>query len=284
MSSFYLLIVWLGLVAFAHGQSVPTGSLANSSSGGDKASVGFYDLMTATNRKSYVVGLRKPKDGENICYGVLITPTLVLMTGCKQTYMAKPKFSNWFYREQRINYAVVGSLYNAGIHKDDGSETIEISKFYEESPGYSVTGYRAASIYGLETRSRIKPATLPASVPVNVPVGATLTTVGWADNESTHMMSLRNVDAVASSKCVERNIAFQDCICTVSWLASDGCNVVNGSPLIMNSNGADVVVGLRYIVTEACDNSGFPIAFTSFSGMLNWIKFGGKSAQAPRSY
>lgn len=275
------LLLLLGLFASAQGQTLSTDSLANSS---DDASVGFYDLMTTQNRKSYVVGLRNTKDGANICYGVLIAPKLVLTTGCKQTYKAKPKWNNWFYQELGINYAVVGSLYNAGVHKDDGSETIEVSEIYNESPGYSTTGYRAASIYGLMTPSQLKPAALPATIPVSLPVGTTLTTVGWVNSKSSNKLSLRNVDVVSADTCTQRNIAFQDCVCTVSWLARDGCNVVNGSPLIMTSNGADVVIGLRYTVIEACDNSGFPIAFTSFSGMLDWIKLGGTSTKAPRSY
>lgn len=51
----------------------------------------------------------------------------------------------------------------------------------------------------------------------------------------------------------------------------DGCNIVNGSPLILAKEGR-VLIGLRYTYKEACDKQGFPVAFTLISDALKWIK------------
>lgn len=51
--------------------------------------------------------------------------------------------------------------------------------------------------------------------------------------------------------------------------ADDGCNIVNGSPLIMKNGTKEMLIGLRFTIKEACGVSGFPVAFTSFSGVLD---------------
>lgn len=102
-----------------------------------------------------------------------------------------------------------------------------------------------------------------------------MTTLGWVPESSgsnTHVLSERYVMTVSKIVCIGKKTWFQDAICTMALVPNDGCNVVNGSPLIMETDGKDVLYGLRFTYKEACGITGYPIAYTSFAGDLDWIE------------
>lgn len=259
----------LGFVLLACSQST---ALAVSSSFGSKSAkdddpqIGFY---TQPFQKSYFVGIRANAKGENDCYGVLIAPKYVLTAGCAQVhYRIYPVLTP----KSKFKYAVVGSRYNAGA-RADGSETIQIAS-YKQFKYYSDSG--AVGIYVLSKASKLAPVNLPIAENVNLANGTTLTTIGWQTSGSDQVLSERDVDITASTSCRNRNIWFDNCLCTVAWLAQDACNIENGSPVTTQMDGKDVLLGLRFKKNkdtwEACGISGFPIPFTSMVGVLDWIK------------
>lgn len=240
-----------------------------SANGGDSSVAAEY-ILTVETQQSYLVGLRFNSTGDNYCFGVLIAPKYVLTSGI----MFKQVKANLTPAPAQITHAVVGSRYNSGSH-NDGSETIKIVNYWQ-SPYYLNTGYRDVSIYVLEKRSTKHPVQLPVNDTDNNPEGTTVTTFGWSKpvNSRSSMISMRNLDIVATNRCKNYNIGFNPCICGVTWLANGTCNIPQGSPVITQANGKDVVLSLAYnSMAEGCDESGYPIAFSRFVGILNQIRW-----------
>lgn len=235
-----------------------------SGSEGDSANdlVGFYNILRLPIQKPYLTGLRRDANGTNVCFGVLVSPLHVLTAGCRQTMTPAS-----------LTYAVVGSLFDNGTY--DKAETIKI-RAYKESSNDSTSSYQAVGIYVLESASKAKPIellssiALPHSGNVTLPEGTAVTTFGWVNQTQDLLITERTLKLARSSKC---ETGIEDCVCALASSAQDGCNVPNGSPLITTKNGTDVLLGLRYANTDACDKPGYPLAFTSLAGLpKDWVK------------
>lgn len=164
---------------------------------------------------------------------------------------------------------MIDSLYNAGAH--NGSEIIKI-KTYKKYKHYSNSGYLSVGSYVFKSTSTMTPVELPGSMSLAMTDDSQLKTYGWVVQGSNHVMSKRIVTHADRSICDNYKIWFKSCICTVPFSGEDGCNIVNGSPLILVKEGREVLIGLRYTYKEACNKSGFPVAFTRVADALKWIK------------
>lgn len=162
-------------------------------------------------------------------------------------YNAKPKWNNWFYQNIIKQYTVIGSRYNYGSH-DDGSETIKIKDDYDGYDYYSDSGYLAVAIYTLEQASKLKHVTLSDAVTVSLAENTPVATYGWVNVNNDYVMTKRTLKAASSDKCVIQKISFKDCICTVTSSADNGCNIVNGRPLIMKQGTEEILIGLRFTI------------------------------------
>lgn len=273
VSAAFLISMVLLVIPQVHTQVLATtiapGNMTNDSSigrgstdGAANDTIQFYTTLSEMTVKPYLVGLRKTETGDNICYGVLISTTEVLTSGCNENW----GFFDFPHLNLKRKFAVIGSLYNAGSH-DDGSETIKI-KTYKKGKYYSNSGYRAVGVYELEKASTKTAVDLPASISLQISSDASLKTYGWVAQGSDHVMSERVVKYADASTCDDYKISFKNCICTVPLSGEDGCNIVNGSPLILTTGGKEVLVGMRYTYEEACDKLGFPVAFTRITDVM----------------
>lgn len=200
-----IFVLCLGFCATLFVQAQPTGSFHGSSddpnpnvgtidSSGNET-LDFYNIVTPSIQKSYFVGIRCKASGDNICYGVLISPIYVLTSGCK---LEEFKLVDVFEKSWMKKYVAIVSRYNSGSHDDDGSETITLKRYYEHE-GYPNSGCRAFSIYELEKASKLTPVKFADIKTSSFAQATALTTYGWANVSNEHVITERILESASSA-------------------------------------------------------------------------------------
>lgn len=209
-------------------------------------SVGFYNLVRPPTQNSYLVELRRDPYGPSSCFGALVSSVHVLTTGCRES-----------------RYAVIASLFKNETSAQ--AETIKI-KSYKEIKNSSIPSSQALGIYILASGSKLKPIALPDAGVVSLSTGASVSTFGWNSLDKLQLVTKRYF------KTTECTDPCKNCVCALISSAQDGCDVLNGSPLISTSNGKEVLFGLHSTSNDACGKTGFPLTFTTLADQLPVVK------------
>ncbi|KAK1939994.1 Mite allergen Der f 3 [Phytophthora citrophthora] len=211
--------------------------------------------------KTYMVGLRNSADGESFCGGSLVSPIHVL-TGSQCT-------------ARNIRWASIGTRYLNGT--EDGEQIKVLSVLNHPNYSVSIANSDDFALLELETASSFKPVKLAAADDSDFKAGATATALGWGlTNEGGSMSEeLRRVDLplISDKKCKQVADIDETMMCAGGLISKDVCGGDYGGPLIIESQGKDVQVG---VVSWNKDNScgsgpSFPGMYSRVSRARSWI-------------
>lgn len=135
-------------------ESLDSVSVSGSSSN-DTESISFHAVLS--QYKSYIVGLRFSTQSNNLCYGVLVAPKLVLAANCEQSYVIAKEVP-WAPAQKgaRVfakNYAKIGLRSALTGSFKDGSETIRITSFWKYPDYYQYNSLRL-TLYNSRKQAR----------------------------------------------------------------------------------------------------------------------------------
>lgn len=263
------LALWMantGVNCSEHSSSLD-GSLAAHSDNGSQA-IEFYSVPAkAVTSLSYIVGLRNSANSRSYCAGVLVAPRWVLTTVACAPIKRGFLGISWAYKDQ---FATIGSTEVSGAggekcrvidsshHPDYNKKTREnnymLLKLDQESKNDPVAivpdgshvfeSDISASVYGWDWSSDSSVATWP---------GLLNNTMHWASD-------CRNtVDKVYASQ-----------FCAIGNKTTDACHINEGSPVISNIMGQDMLAGfVNY--NPGCGKSDTPTLFSRASKGQRWI-------------
>ncbi|ETM48222.1 hypothetical protein L914_07203, partial [Phytophthora nicotianae] len=218
--------------------------------------------------KTYNVGLRSTKGGDNFCGGTLISPTHVLTS---------PECFNKTNFPYKLRWVSVGSHDNGG--EEDG-EQIKV-KFVTNHPEFdSNTQQYELTVLELATASSFKPVQLAKADGSDFKGGEWATSMGWGvtkdEGFAPPSVELLRVDLQiwTDKKCFEKYSVGDTTFCAGGLKNAGICGIDNGGPLIIESEttdeSGDVLVGVA-MGADGCGIEGNPGGFARVSSARDWL-------------
>ncbi|KAL3672650.1 hypothetical protein V7S43_001945 [Phytophthora oleae] len=217
--------------------------------------------LVPAKSKTYMVGLRHSADGESFCGGSLVSPIHVL-TASQCT-------------ADNIRWASIGTRHLNGTV--DGEQIKVVSVL--NHPNYSVNAAYSDdfALLELETASSFTPVKLAAADDSDFKAGATATALGWGlTNEGGSMSKeLRRVDLplISDKECKQMSDIDDTMMCAGGLISEDVCDGDYGGPLVIESRGKDVLLGVvSWSKDNACGRGPYyPGMYSRVSRARSWI-------------